>query len=119
MSKYLEYNNYIIKISNKVLKTFENYSIEDQTKAHLKICKEIYNFVMIYNIKYDKYKMNIINNNITYFDGIIDFSKYDKKFREKIINKVIIYLNNNDKINNDKINNEILLFSKLQDIIED
>ena len=111
MSKYLEYNNYIFKISNKVLNTFELYSIEKQTLAHLTLCKYLYDFVINYN---SRNKIKLEHHNISYFSNIIDFSKYDKKFRDKLINRVIIYLNDLEYKKNEEG-----LFGKLCDFLED
>ena len=111
MSKYFEFNGYIFKISNKVLSTFETYSIEQQTLARITLCKYLYDFMINYN---SINKINVEHNSISYFSNIVDFSRYDKKYRAKLINRVIVYLN---EINYKK--NSEGLFSKLCDFIEE
>jgi hypothetical protein len=111
MSKFIEYKGNIFKISNKMLNTFQNFSIEQQTKAQLLLCKYLLDFITLHNTKN---KIQIEHTNISYFSNIIDFSKYDKKFREKLINRVIIYINNTEtKFNSNNI------FTKLCDVLED
>jgi hypothetical protein len=113
MSKYLDYKGYIFKISNKVLGTFETYSLEQQTLAHITLCKYLYDFVINYNAR-NKIKIKIEHNSISYYSNIIDFSKYDKKFRDKLINNVIIYINGVSHKGNSEG-----LFSKLCDFVEE
>jgi hypothetical protein len=111
MSKFLEYNGYIFKISIKVLNTFELYSLEQQHIAYITLCKYIYEFVINYN---SRNKIKVEHNSISYFSNVIDFSKYDKKFRDKLINRVIVYLNELGYKGNSEG-----LFSKLCDFIEE
>lgn len=116
MSKYIEYNGFIVKISNKILSKFETYNLEEQTYATNMICKYLYDFKM----GHKKNKINIINNNIEYFTPIIEFNKYDKSFRETIINKVILDIQNRQlKPVNNMFNKGQTVFSKVCEIIED
>lgn len=111
MSKYFELNGYIFKISNKVLNNFEVYSYEQQTQAHITLCKYLYEFVVNLQLK-NTFKIE--QSSITYYNNIIDFSKYDKTFRQKLINRVIIYINKLEYKNNTEG-----LFKKLCDFIEE
>jgi len=123
MSKYVEYNSYIIKVSNKVLKTFELYGIEEQNYALLLLCGYLVDFMKNKN----KNKLLFTKNKLTYFSPVINFSKFDTQFKNKIINKIILDINklktkpiDTVKFNNtnyDYNNNNI--FSKLCDIIEE
>jgi hypothetical protein len=109
MSRYFEYKNHIIKISNQILNNFEIYSIKQKEFAYIQLCKYIYNFNK-------KYKKKIIKTQFEWqnYNNIIDFNKYDKQFKYDLINKVIIDINNlNTKYNN------YGLFNKLYDILEE
>lgn len=111
MSQFIEYKGFIIKISNKILNTFQNYSIEQQKIAHHELAHRLYDF----NCKYQNNNLKIYKNGISYFNNVIDFSKYDKKFKNKLINQVIIFLND---INTKPIINQQTLFTKCCDFIE-
>lgn len=113
MSKFIEYQNLIFKISYKILSQFNNYNIEEQIYAENQICKYMYDFILNHN------KINIINNTINYTNPLIDFNKYDKLFKNNIINKIILDIHNkNIKPIHSMFDKTQNIFSKTCEVIE-
>lgn len=108
MSKLFEYNTRYYRFSNKVLKIFDVYTLEEFNIGINLLCEELEKY-LVNNEKTKIYTENIICESV-----ICDFSKLKSNFKEKVLNKILLELNNikMNKYNSNTIN-------KLNDFIED
>lgn len=108
MSRLFEYNTRYYKFSNKMLKLFDVYTIEEFNIGINLLCKELELFLD------NQEKRKMYTETIVYESSICDFSKLNSSFKDKVINKVLIELNS---IKMNKYNP--ITINKLNDFIED